>query len=194
MTDYDLLTAQAEALLESESGYLPFLSNLSALIKDSMEDVNWAGFYLLRGGFLVVGPFQGHPACIRIEIGKGVCGTAVKEMRNRHPAGQDAGGSGCTRVSRAYRLRRRFRFGDCGSAPRRRWKDPGRSGYRQSFKGPFYGNGSGRPGETVRPAERENLLGSVRAGSFSLKEGFHPGLCDYRPPVIHSSFFIAGAS
>ena len=82
MTDYDLLTAQAEALLESESGYLPFLSNLSALIKDSMEDVNWAGFYLLRGGFLVVGPFQGHPACIRIEIGKGVCGTAVKEMRS----------------------------------------------------------------------------------------------------------------
>ena len=82
MTDYELLTAQAEALLESDSAFVPFLSNLSALIKDSMEDINWAGFYLLRGDILTVGPFQGHPACVHIEVGRGVCGTAVKEMRS----------------------------------------------------------------------------------------------------------------
>ena len=57
------------------------MSNLSALIAESMADLNWAGFYLIRGGELVVGPFQGKPACIHIPVGKGVCGTAILQDR-----------------------------------------------------------------------------------------------------------------
>lgn len=53
------------------------LANISALLFDRLEDINWAGFYLCKQGELVLGPFQGKPACIRIPIGKGVCGTAV---------------------------------------------------------------------------------------------------------------------
>ena len=55
------------------------MSNLSALIMASMDSLNWAGFYLIRGSELVVGPFQGKPACIRIPVGKGVCGTAIAQ-------------------------------------------------------------------------------------------------------------------
>ena len=55
------------------------LANLSALIWEELDRINWAGFYLMNDGALVLGPFQGRPACIRIEIGKGVCGTAVRE-------------------------------------------------------------------------------------------------------------------
>ncbi len=59
------------------------LSNLSALLAESMEGLNWAGFYLMRGGRLTVGPFQGKPACIHIDVGKGVCGTCVRENRTQ---------------------------------------------------------------------------------------------------------------
>ena len=76
--DYRLLVKQTEALLEQEPYYVAALSNLSALLMDSMEDLNWAGFYLMRGGRLVVGPFQGKPACVHIETGRGVCGTGVE--------------------------------------------------------------------------------------------------------------------
>ena len=72
---------QAAGILEEEPWYTAAMSNLSALIMESMEEINWAGFYLLRGGRLVVGPFQGKPACIHIPAGKGVCGTAVSEDR-----------------------------------------------------------------------------------------------------------------
>lgn len=72
---------QAAEILEEEPWYTAAMSNLSALIMESMEGINWAGFYLLRGGRLVVGPFQGKPACIHIPAGKGVCGTAVSEDR-----------------------------------------------------------------------------------------------------------------
>ena len=81
MTDYALLTDQAAAMIQTEPHYVAALSNLSALIWESMDRLNWAGFYLMDKGSLLVGPFQGRPACIRIEIGKGVCGTAVKEEK-----------------------------------------------------------------------------------------------------------------
>lgn len=82
-TDYALLRQQAEGILNTEPWYTAAMSNLSALIASSMEDLNWAGFYLLREGRLVVGPFQGKPACIHIPVGKGVCGTAVQQDRTQ---------------------------------------------------------------------------------------------------------------
>ena len=80
MTDYKTLAGQAEGMLEAEPWYVAAFSNLSALIMDMLPDLNWAGFYLMKDGRLVVGPFQGKPACIHIDPGKGVCGTAV--LRN----------------------------------------------------------------------------------------------------------------
>ena len=77
MTDYNILAEQAGEIIGAEPWYVAALSNLSALIMDSLPDLNWAGFYLLRGGVLTVGPFQGKPACIHIAPGKGVCGTAL---------------------------------------------------------------------------------------------------------------------
>ena len=81
ITDYALLTQQASGILEEEPWYTAAMSNLSALIAESLADLNWAGFYLIRDQKLVVGPFQGKPACIHIPVGKGVCGTAVLEDR-----------------------------------------------------------------------------------------------------------------
>ncbi|MBQ1401389.1 MAG: GAF domain-containing protein [Firmicutes bacterium] len=81
MINYGLLCKQAEMLLEDERDYVPALSNVSALIYDALDRLNWAGFYLMDSGSLLLGPFQGKVACIRIEVGKGVCGTAVKEDR-----------------------------------------------------------------------------------------------------------------
>lgn len=74
---YQRLTKQAVALLESETDLIANLSNLSALLNMELEDLNWVGFYLMRDGELVLGPFQGKPACVRIPVGRGVCGTAV---------------------------------------------------------------------------------------------------------------------
>ena len=76
-TDYSILIGQAEGLLDSEPWYVAALSNISALIMTMMENLNWAGFYLMRNGKLTVGPFQGKPACIHIAPGRGVCGTAA---------------------------------------------------------------------------------------------------------------------
>jgi len=82
MTDFKLLCAQIRSLAEGEPHWLPVLSNASALIMDAMVDLNWAGFYLTdrSGGkeTLLLGPFQGKVACVRIAYGKGVCGTAAK--------------------------------------------------------------------------------------------------------------------
>lgn len=77
--DYQLLRKQLAALLEEETFFVPALSNASALLKETLTDINWAGFYLMREGTLVLGPFQGKPACIHIAVGKGVCGTAVQK-------------------------------------------------------------------------------------------------------------------
>jgi GAF domain-containing protein len=74
---YAELAAQARALLEGESDPLANTANFAALLYHSLPDINWAGFYWLRGMELVLGPFQGKPACVRIPFGKGVCGTAA---------------------------------------------------------------------------------------------------------------------
>lgn len=76
---YNLLGEQLKALTEGEKNYIPNLANASALLWMGLKDINWAGFYLMVDGELVLGPFQGKPACIRIPIGRGVCGTAVSE-------------------------------------------------------------------------------------------------------------------
>ena len=78
MTDYKLLAAQIKSLAEDEPNYIPVMSNASALLYENMEDLNWAGFYVMNKGSLMLGPFQGKVACIRIELGKGVCGTAAQ--------------------------------------------------------------------------------------------------------------------
>lgn len=76
---YYLLQAQLKALLENEPHLIPNLSNASALLGCSLKDINWVGFYLIHNNELLLGPFQGKPACIHIPIGKGVCGTAVSK-------------------------------------------------------------------------------------------------------------------
>ena len=81
MVNYNLLREQIRELLQSEPWYVPAMSNLSALLMETLPDLNWAGFYVLRNGQLTVGPFQGKPACIHIPEGKGVCGTALREDR-----------------------------------------------------------------------------------------------------------------
>ncbi len=77
MTDYKTMISQAEGMLEAEPWYVAAFSNLSALIKETLPELNWAGFYFADESGLTVGPFQGKPACIHIAPGKGVCGTAV---------------------------------------------------------------------------------------------------------------------
>ncbi len=74
---YQMLAAQADALISDEIDFIANLANISALLFNEMADLNWSGFYLMKQNQLVLGPFQGKPACVRIDIGKGVCGTAV---------------------------------------------------------------------------------------------------------------------
>jgi GAF domain-containing protein len=74
---YGQLAASLESLLEGETDALANLANASGLLAGALDRINWCGFYLLRGGELVLGPFQGKPACVRIALGKGVCGTAA---------------------------------------------------------------------------------------------------------------------
>jgi len=74
---YQELAPQARALLQGETDLIANAANLSALLYHSLADLNWAGFYFLKGDQLVLGPFQGQPACGRIEMGKGVCGMAA---------------------------------------------------------------------------------------------------------------------
>jgi GAF domain-containing protein len=79
MTDYELMNEQLKSLAEDEPNFIPVLSNASALIFENLEELNWAGFYLMNKGSLLLGPFQGKTACIRIPLGKGVCGTAAEK-------------------------------------------------------------------------------------------------------------------
>ena len=83
MTDYKLMCRQLESLSEGVGWDITVLSNAAALIWDTLEDINWAGFYLMKDGRLLLGPFQGKPACTEIEVGRGVCGTAVKEDKTQ---------------------------------------------------------------------------------------------------------------
>ena len=78
---FERLRRQLAALLEGESDLIANAANTSALLFTTLPGVNWVGFYLLRAGELVLGPFQGKPACVRIGLGKGVCGTAASQRR-----------------------------------------------------------------------------------------------------------------
>ena len=83
MTDYTELNARLQALIAGVPHEIANLANASALLWESLENINWAGFYRMEGGQLVLGPFQGKPACIEIAVGRGVCGTAVAEDRTQ---------------------------------------------------------------------------------------------------------------
>ena len=78
---HDELLQQAEALLSVTGDAVANAASLSALLFHALEDVNWVGFYFLKGNQLVIGPFQGKPACVLIPVGKGVCGTAAETLQ-----------------------------------------------------------------------------------------------------------------
>ncbi len=80
---YDLLKRQLSALMEGETNKLPHLANMAALLNGALDEINWVGFYLMTNGDLLLGPFQGKTACIRIPVGKGVCGTAVAQNKTQ---------------------------------------------------------------------------------------------------------------
>lgn len=81
--DYKQLNQQFKALTQDVPYEVANLANASALLWQNLPDINWAGFYKMEDGALVLGPFQGKPACIRIPVGKGVCGTAVAENKTQ---------------------------------------------------------------------------------------------------------------
>lgn len=83
MTNYALLNQQLSALIHEVPHHTANLANAAALLYHTLPDLNWAGFYLMENGLLVLGPFQGKPACIEIQVGRGVCGTAVAEDRTQ---------------------------------------------------------------------------------------------------------------
>lgn len=80
---YELMLMQLEALLEGEENPIAILSNASALLNECLEQINWVGFYLMKKGELLLGPFQGKVACMHIAVGRGVCGTAVSENKTQ---------------------------------------------------------------------------------------------------------------
>ena len=81
--DYNMLSAQLKALTEDVPYEIANLSNAAALLWENLPDINWAGFYKMMDGILVLYPFQGKPACIRIPVGRGVCGTAVAQDKTQ---------------------------------------------------------------------------------------------------------------
>ena len=83
MVNYKTLCAQMAALTEDVPHEVANLANASALIWQTLPDINWAGFYKMENGILVLGPFQGKPACIEIPVGRGVCGAAVAEDKTQ---------------------------------------------------------------------------------------------------------------
>lgn len=83
MTDYQTLNAQLKALIGGVPHRVANLANAAALLYHTLDGLNWAGFYLLNEDVLVLGPFQGKPACIEIPVGRGVCGTAVAEGKTQ---------------------------------------------------------------------------------------------------------------
>ncbi|MEF9960055.1 MAG: GAF domain-containing protein [Niameybacter sp.] len=80
---YTLMLKQLEALLEGEKEPIAIMANTSALLNECLEQINWVGFYLMREGELILGPFQGKVACMHIAVGRGVCGTAVSENKTQ---------------------------------------------------------------------------------------------------------------
>ena len=100
---YDELAEQARGLLHGEHDRIANAANFAALVYHALPEVNWAGFYFFDGRELVVGPFQGRPACVRIALGKGVCGTAAATRRTQLVADVDAfpGHIACDAASRS---------------------------------------------------------------------------------------------
>lgn len=86
MTDYKELNAQLKALTEGVPYKIANLANAAALLWEHLDTINWAGFYLMEDGALILGPFQGKTACIRIPAGKGVCGTAAADNTTQRVA------------------------------------------------------------------------------------------------------------
>ena len=86
MTDYTLLDSQVRVLLEDEADALASAANFVALLNGALDDINWLGIYVLRGDELVLGPFQGKPACVHIDVGSGVCGTAAATRETQRVA------------------------------------------------------------------------------------------------------------
>ena len=76
-----MMYEQIKALCENETDLIANLSNISACLNMNLDQINWVGFYLMKDDQLVLGPFQGKPACVRIPVGKGVCGTCVQEKK-----------------------------------------------------------------------------------------------------------------
>ncbi len=103
MTDYHTLNVQLSALIHDVPHPIANLANAAALLYHTLDGLNWAGFYLLEGDTLVLGPFQGRPACIEIPVGRGVCGTAVAEGRTKRvpDVHQFPGHIACDRASNA---------------------------------------------------------------------------------------------
>lgn len=101
--DYELVIKQLSALIADEPDMIANLSNAAALLNQFLDDVNWAGFYIARDGVLVLGPFQGLPACVRIPFGKGVCGAAAASGRTQrvHDVHQFPGHIACDAASRS---------------------------------------------------------------------------------------------
>jgi L-methionine (R)-S-oxide reductase len=79
--NYELVIQQLRSLIDGETNFIANLSNAAALLNHFLQEINWVGFYLTEGDELVLGPFQGLPACVRIPFGKGVCGTAAKSKK-----------------------------------------------------------------------------------------------------------------
>jgi L-methionine (R)-S-oxide reductase len=79
--NYELVIRQLRSLIEGETNFIANLANAAALLNHFLQEINWVGFYLTEGDELVLGPFQGLPACVRIPFGKGVCGTAAKNKK-----------------------------------------------------------------------------------------------------------------
>ncbi len=100
---YAELRSRAAALLEGEDDWLANLGNVAAEIFAWFPTLNWAGFYLMRGGELVLGPFQGRPACVRIAVGRGVCGAAVSTQASQlvHDVNDFPGHIACDTRSRS---------------------------------------------------------------------------------------------
>lgn len=81
--NYELLVEQAKALVDGETDWIANTANLSALLFNSLSNVNFAGVYRFENGELILGPFQGMPACVHIPVGKGVCGTTAKTQKHK---------------------------------------------------------------------------------------------------------------
>jgi GAF domain-containing protein len=100
---YGQICEQLHELLKEETDFIANAANTSALLFQNLPDINWAGFYIARGGELVLGPFQGKPACARIPFGSGVCGTAAAEQKTMlvRDVSQFAGHIACDAASQS---------------------------------------------------------------------------------------------